>query len=71
MSDAKSLIQSAEAHFRATLVTYPTWKKRVAQGYYRDPANTEWGAGFKDLAEAERLLSTSPVYPSANLFPRQ
>jgi hypothetical protein len=47
------LIDKAATAFRATTVTYATWKKNVDAGAYVDVKTTKWWQGFDLLEQAK------------------
>jgi hypothetical protein len=49
------LIDKAATAFRATTVTYATWKKNVDAGAYVDVKTTKWWQGFDFLEKAKAL----------------
>jgi hypothetical protein len=49
------LIDKAATAFRATTVTYATWKKNVDAGAYVDVKTTKWWQGFDWLEKAKAL----------------
>jgi hypothetical protein len=65
-TETEELIRSAEAHFRATTITYPEFLKRVQFGYKGKPYNpllTSWGKGFEALAAAIEAIPLPPPPP--------
>lgn len=62
-ASAGALVASAEAHFKRTTVSYPTYLANVAAGKYtpRDGSATEWGQALADLDAAQTILAEPPT----------
>ncbi len=61
--DIKVLLDSAEADFRATTISYPEWVRRVERGSYPDVKLTKWWQALDKLDRAEAALVVAPPPP--------
>lgn len=66
MTDSELRDQAVE-HLKKTTISYPVWKKRVDEGYYKFPENTEWGKAFSALEQIGQV--EVPPQPST-ILPR-